>query len=105
MEVEVDSVVSTPENRNQFNEGIFCSNYPNPFTNSTQFKIQLAYDTKVIIQIHHVNGQMRDELNPGYLSKGTQIINYQNTKLEPGIYVYKIIASGQSFAGKIMVKP
>jgi hypothetical protein len=104
MEIEVDSVVDIPELRDKLNDGISCFNSPNPFINNTAFNIRLHKETPVEIQIFDLKGQKVDELNPGHVSKGTHIIHYQNTKMDPGIYIYKIYTSGPSVAGKIVVR-
>lgn len=65
MEIEVDSVVNTPEYRNQFKEGIFYSNYPNPFSDITSFNIKLKKQSHVALKIHDVTGKLKSSYELG----------------------------------------
>ena len=75
---------------------ITISNYPNPFTNSTEIVYSLPESGKVKLILTNVLGQTINTLVDGNHDAGTYRvkINSSELKLTPGIYTYRIEFEG-----------
>lgn len=67
--------------------------YPNPFSNSTVIRYALPEAGKTIIKIYTSEGIEVDIINNGYKVAGSYQFTYNTTKLNKGIYYYKIIVN------------
>lgn len=64
--------------------------YPNPFSNSTVIRYDLPIAGKTIIKIYTIEGLEVDVIDNGYKAAGNYHYMYNTTKLNKGIYYYKI---------------
>ncbi len=86
--VEVEVVTPT--------EFALQQNYPNPFNPSTRISFSLATDSKVSLKVFDVLGQEVMTLINNDLSAGTHQIDFNASRLNSGVYFYKIEASGNN---------
>jgi len=85
---EVSVEVTTPL---QFELG---QNYPNPFNPSTNIKFSLAVDSKVSLKIFNILGQEVATLLNANIAAGINSINFDASKLNSGVYLYRLEATG-----------
>ncbi len=69
-------------------------NYPNPFNPSTVINYSLAVDSKVTLKVFDVLGQEVATLLNGNISAGIHNVTFDASKLNSGVYLYKIEANG-----------
>lgn len=69
-------------------------NYPNPFNPSTKIKFSLAADSKVLLKIYDILGQEVTTLFNGDLSAGEHEIDFNASRLNSGVYLYRLDAQG-----------
>lgn len=78
------SGISAPE--------VFATAYPNPFNESTTFKINLTSDTQVLIEVYDLQGKQVATVASGARSAGVHQIQWNNSELESGVYVARIMS-------------
>lgn len=71
-----------------------AQNYPNPFNPSTTLSFNLAVDSKVTLKIFDVLGQEIMTLLNETKTAGTHNITFDASRLNSGVYFYRIDASG-----------
>lgn len=69
-------------------------NYPNPFNPSTKIDFNLAVDSKVTLKIFNLLGEEVALIVSGNLNAGTHNVIFDASKLNTGIYIYKLEAAG-----------
>jgi len=69
-------------------------NYPNPFNPSTNIKFSLAVDSKVSLKIFNILGQEVATLLNANIAAGINSINFDASKLNSGVYLYRLEATG-----------
>ena len=69
-------------------------NYPNPFNPTTQINFSLAVDSKVTLKVIDILGQEVATLLNGNITSGAHNITFNASKLNSGVYLYKIEANG-----------
>jgi hypothetical protein len=79
-------------------------NYPNPFNPTTQIAFNLAFDSKVTLTVFNVLGEKVVKLVSGNFAAGSHTINFNASKLNSGIYFYRIDAVGVNGADFSSVK-
>jgi Concanavalin A-like lectin/glucanases superfamily/Secretion system C-terminal sorting domain len=84
----VDAEITAPK------EFSLDQNYPNPFNPSTIINFKLAVDSKVSLTVFNILGEKVEQLLNGNLAAGTHKINFDASKLQSGVYFYKINAVG-----------
>jgi hypothetical protein len=67
-------------------------NYPNPFNPSTTIAYQIPVDAKVIMEVYNIAGQKVSELVNQDMSAGYYSVNFGESKLSTGIYIYRMVA-------------
>ena len=86
------------------------TNFPNPFTNSTQFTFELSQPANISIVIYTLGGRKIMQIEPEYFSVGFHTIDWDGKdtfgdKLANGVYLYRLKAVGDeetaSFIGRI----
>jgi len=81
--------------------GIFISKpYPNPFSSTTNFDVNLPKDGKASIFLSDLNGKVIKEIYNGILSKGTHNFKLDGNNLQGGRYFIVL-----KFDGKTLSKP
>jgi hypothetical protein len=76
--------------------GAEISNYPNPFKNSTTFSYELPEAGKVELVICNPMGQVIEILVNEYQQAGANSFRFDNTKLQPGAYLSRLIFTGSN---------
>lgn len=83
-------------------------NYPNPFSNHTNIAFEITAKSKVVLEVYTLNGQRVKQLVNTELSAGKHSIpwnarNENNSKIEPGVYVCRMLVGNQSEISKQML--
>ena len=71
-----------------------AQNYPNPFNPTTQIDFSLAVDSKVTLKIFDILGQEVVTLLNENIAAGAHNVTFDASKLNSGVYLYKIDADG-----------
>ncbi len=69
-------------------------NFPNPFNPSTMINFNLKVDSKVSLKIFNILGQQVRQLLTGALPAGIHQVNFDASRLNSGVYFYRLEASG-----------
>jgi hypothetical protein len=86
------------------------TNFPNPFSNSTQFTFELSRPADVSVDIFTLGGRKIMQIEPEYFSVGFHAIDWDGKdafgdKLANGVYLYRLKAIGDeesaSFIGRL----
>jgi hypothetical protein len=78
--------------------------YPNPSPGQTRFDFDLAKPSAVRYVIYDITGKVIEEVNLGQLPAGNNSIEWNNTSLAEGMYLYTFEIDGQRATGKIIIK-
>jgi len=83
-------------------------NYPNPFSKNTNISFELNSKSKVVIEIYTLNGQKIRQLVKSEMAAGKHLIkwnarNENNSQVEPGVYVCRMVVGNQSEFSKQML--
>ncbi|HNX38727.1 MAG TPA: FlgD immunoglobulin-like domain containing protein, partial [Candidatus Cloacimonadota bacterium] len=83
-------------------------NYPNPFNPETRIVFQLKQDAPVKLQIYNDKGQLVKNLLNTDLTAGEYSIpwdgrNSDGKQVNSGLYIYKLITTGYTHSGKMML--
>ncbi len=78
-------------------------NYPNPFNPSTTIKFGLATDSKVMLRVFDVTGQEVMTLINKDMKAGHHEVSFNASKLNSGVYFYKLEAGSFSSIKKMML--
>ncbi len=65
-------------------------NYPNPFNPSTKISYTIAKSGMVKLSVYNTLGQQVKDLVNGFQETGNYSINFDASKLESGVYFYKL---------------
>jgi V8-like Glu-specific endopeptidase len=71
-----------------------AQNYPNPFNPSTKINFSLAVDSKVTLKVFDVLGQEVALLVNKQIAAGRLEITFNASRLNSGVYLYRLEASG-----------
>jgi len=69
-------------------------NYPNPFNPSTNINFSLASDSRVTLKVFDVLGREIATLLNKNISAGDHTLNFDASRFNSGVYLYKIEATG-----------
>ncbi len=88
-------------NYNAFSETY--SPYPNPFSSTSEFEIDLTEMSQVILNLYDVTGRLvKKDLNENmYMGEHTIVIHGEG--LDAGTYIYELIVNGRRTKGKIVL--
>lgn len=79
-----------------------AQNYPNPFINSTEIKINIPNDAQTaLLYIYDISGHQIRQININ--SRGKTSVSLTSERLSSGIYLYSLIIDGQLIDTKRMV--
>jgi len=83
-------------------------NFPNPFSNHTNIAFEISAKSKVILEIYTLNGQRVKQLVNTEMVAGKHSIpwnarNENNSQVEPGIYVCRMLVGNQTETSKQML--
>lgn len=74
-------------------EYILLQNYPNPFNPTTSIQFGLPNESFVRLSVFNILGEKVAELVNGNLGAGFHKVNFDASKLNTGMYIYKIEAN------------
>jgi Secretion system C-terminal sorting domain len=101
-----DSLTLKPTGVNDVTEIIpteynLTQNYPNPFNPSTTIRFALPFESKVRLEIFNVIGELVKVLiNDETMEVGYKEVVFNASNLSSGIYLYRIIATGNTNGGE-----
>jgi hypothetical protein len=78
-------------------------NYPNPFNPSTKIVYTLPNEEEVEISIYNTLGQKITTLFSGISQSGRHELNFTNTGIASGVYIYQIKSNSGIKAGKMLL--
>ena len=76
-------------------------NYPNPFNPSTTIKFAIPQSAEVTLKVYNALGQEVSTLINQFMESGLHTINFDASKLNSGIYFYKLDAGQYSDVRKM----
>ncbi|MBK9637815.1 MAG: T9SS type A sorting domain-containing protein [Bacteroidetes bacterium] len=79
-------------------------NYPNPFSGSTQFEINLKKTSDATIEVNNVVGKLIKTINTGTLTAGINTITIDASDLAAGLYTYTVKVGAESLTKTMIVK-
>jgi len=68
------------------NPSLKLTNYPNPFTTSTQLKIYTAEEGNADINVYSTSGQLVKNISLGRINAGYLEVNLDASQMNPGYY-------------------
>ena len=71
-----------------------AQNYPNPFNPTTMINFNLRVDSKISLKVFNILGQEVVQLVNGSMVAGSHQINFDASKLNSGVYLYRLEAVG-----------
>ena len=74
------------------NTPILIHNFPNPFNPETTISYQLTADSKVVLQVYNIKGQLVETLVNEFKPAGDYSIVWNAENQASGIYFYKLKA-------------
>ncbi len=90
----VENLVTGLENLNGVPDNYeLKQNYPNPFNPSTKLQFSIPKEDRVILQVFNIIGQEVATIVNRTLGAGSYSFDFDASKLESGIYLYKITTS------------
>ncbi|NQU86512.1 MAG: T9SS type A sorting domain-containing protein, partial [Mariniphaga sp.] len=102
------SVLNTAlqDNKNIENSGMFSVfNYPNPFSESTNFQFSLKEETQILLTVFDNQGRILIQKDAGFFQPGNNKIIFSRNGLNTGLYFYKLKNSRGDFGiGRFVIK-
>ncbi len=80
-----------------------AQNYPNPFNPTTKINYSVPFDSKVIISIYSVTGELVKELVNDFVTAGSYSVDFNGTDLASGMYIYRMVAGDFVQTQKMML--
>jgi hypothetical protein len=80
------------------------NNYPNPFSGSTSFDMNLNSSANVVVTITNLLGQQVKEAVNATYTAGAHTIKIDASNLNAGVYFYNVNAGGYVMTNKMIVK-
>lgn len=78
-------------------------NFPNPFNNSTNIKYSLPFSANVNLVVYDITGRNVATLVNEFQQKGYYIVNFNQTNLSSGLYLYKLKANNYTLTKKMIL--
>jgi hypothetical protein len=96
------TIVSGAPAEDHFNPALYSieQNYPNPFNPATTINYQLPVESKVVLRIYNVLGQVKAILANGVQPAGLKSVTWNAANVSSGIYFYKLDGVSMSDPGK-----
>ena len=79
-------------------------NYPNPFSNTTQFNIGLTNENVVSVDVFNLFGQKVYSMPSQQMSSGNHLMTINGAGWSAGVYFYKVTVGDQSKTQKMVVQ-
>lgn len=81
----------------------FCSNYPNPFSNSTTIQFSLSTAKNASLKIYNSFGQLLATLVDDELCQGIHSYEWQAENFAAGIYSYVLQVNNEILMKKMII--
>lgn len=103
-----DPLVSINGNEIQNISGLNLKNYPNPFNPTTNISFNLPNESKVVLSVFNIKGQLVKNLVNTEMPKGQHSVfwnglNERNRAVSSGVYLYKLKASNQESVKRMIL--
>ncbi len=82
---------------------LFVINYPNPYSKNTTFEFYTDSDNFVQINLYDIKGNLVANIVNEFASAGNHVVNWTNTELESGTYLYEVRAGSNFRSGKLII--
>ncbi len=102
-DIEIECYIGGVSN-NQNNLFNVSNNYPNPFSGTTSFDMNLNSESKVVVSITNLLGQVVSEVVNTTFASGAHTVAIDANGLNVGIYFYTVSAGGFDVTNKMIVK-
>jgi hypothetical protein len=79
-------------------------NYPNPFSNTTQFNIGLTNEDVVSVDVFNLFGQKVYSMPSQQMSSGNHLMTINGSGWSAGVYFYRVTVGDQSKTQKMVVQ-
>ena len=78
-------------------------NYPNPLNSNTTISFSIPENSEVLLAVYDLAGKKVLDLVNGRQEKGTHVLNFDMSRLETGIYTYRLDAGKLNDTKKMIV--
>ena len=79
-------------------------NFPNPFSNTTQFNISMSTENVVSVDVFNLFGQKVYSMPSQQMSAGTRLMTINGTGWSAGVYFYRVTVGDKSVTQKMVVQ-
>jgi hypothetical protein len=79
-------------------------NFPNPFSNTTQFNVTLPNNNLVSVDVFNLFGQKVYSIPSQQMSSGIHLMTINGSGWSAGVYFYRVTVGDQTVTQKMMVK-
>ncbi len=78
--------------------------YPNPIKGNSTLDITLAYDSKVVVEMYNINGQLVSSIYKGTLNADEKTsVNVDATQLRAGVYFLRISSDRDVYKKSVLI--
>jgi len=78
-------------------------NYPNPFNPATEIRFSLQNDANVKLAVYNSKGELVSNLKNEKMAKGVHAVNFDASKLNSGVYFYKLNVNDRTETKKMVL--
>ena len=78
-------------------------NFPNPFNPVTTIHVELTQDSQLEVGVYNINGQLVEQLQSSFLSKGTYAFNWNGQNHPSGVYLIQAVTPANSTVTRMML--
>jgi len=98
----VDPIATSVSNESDVNTASLSQNVPNPFNQTTKIGYYLPSTTnQAVLYIYNMNGNQIKSIS--IAQKGNGSITINGSELQPGMYIYTLVADGKEVDTKRMI--
>ena len=83
---------------------IMATNFPNPFREVTNFKIRVREDVRLSLVVYDLQGRQVGQVLNEMRGAGEHIIEWDGSRLTPGVYFANLVADGRVVQTLKMIK-
>jgi len=80
------------------------NNYPNPFSNTTQFNVNLDKESTVGVDVYNMLGEKVQSIESKTMSPGTHVITLGGKGMSSGVYFYRVNVNNQVISHKMIIE-
>jgi len=79
------------------------TNYPNPFNPETVINFNLQSDALINLSVFNIKGELVSTLINGNQTAGIHAVKFDGSRLNSGVYFYRLSAGKENVTGKMML--